>query len=281
MRMRFASFFRLLILSGLACFWGCSGGEESTSDAEPGAASTAGETTDEPGSEPAEAVADDVKKVASKDLPPTEGFSPLVDKGRLQVPLLPKWSVPPRKSEWLFRLQRDRKTAYPQILVTVDEGFAPQEERLIKSNVAEFVPVWQKHLDKSHTAKAFGERVSPVRIGKRYAVECLLHSIAGKISLEQLQVTLIGAGRVYTFELRAQSGTLEEYRMDFYAVVAGCKIEAPATEPGGLTPMGETPEGETPAGAVPATTPAGEATPAAAVPAAETPPVAVPVKAQP
>jgi hypothetical protein len=242
--MRFARLFPLSLVAGFVLSVGCSKNEdpaassESTGQAETVAVESSSEAAT------AEVAAEDVKKVPSASLPPTQGVSPAVDGGRLQIPLLSSWTVPPRTSEWLFRLQRDRKTAYPQILVTVDESFEPQVEKLNKTNVGEFVPVWQKHLDKTHDAKSFGEPVSAVRIGKRHGVECLIHSVAGKMSLEQLMVTMIGAGRVYTLELRAQRGTLEDYRMDFYAVVAGTTIELPAENPAGFGPMKEDPAEE-------------------------------------
>jgi hypothetical protein len=233
--MRFARLFPLTVVAGFALFVGCSNSEDSGAASE--STGDAGAALDESGGEAV--AAEDVKKVPTASLPPTKGVSPSLDGGRLQVPMLSSWTIPPRKSEWLFRLQRDRKTAYPQILVTVDESFEPQDEKLNKTNVGAFVAAWQKHLDKTHKEKSFGERVSPVRIGKRYGAECLIHGHAGNASLEQLMVTMVGAGRVYTLELRAQRGTLEDYRMDFYAVVAGTIIEAPAETPGDLEPAKE------------------------------------------
>lgn len=228
--MRFARLFSITFIAGLVLSVGCSKSEDSAGSTE--SSGEAGAVAESGGEEAtAEVAAEDVKKVPTASLPPTQGTSPSLDGGRLKVPLLASWTIPPRKSEWLFRLQRDRKTPYPQILVTVDESFTPQDEKLNKDNVGAFVAAWQKHLDKAHDAKSFGERVSPVRIGKKYGAECLIHGHAGNASLEQLMVTVVGAGRVYTLELRAQRGTLEDYRMDFYAVVAGTIFEVPAASP--------------------------------------------------
>jgi hypothetical protein len=214
-----------------------------------GSTKNAGEAGAESGSDPGGTstpgpAAADFRKVQTAGLPATQGVSPKLDGGRLQLPLLASWIVPPRSSKWLFRLQRDRRTAYPQILVTVEEAFSPQVEKLNENNVADFIPVWQQHLEKTHDAKSFGEPVSAVRIGKLLGAECLIHAAAGKSSLDRLMVATIGAGRVYVLELRVQRGTLEDYRMDFYAVVAGTIIEPPTTTPGGLEPPSTPPTDE-------------------------------------
>jgi hypothetical protein len=119
--MRFARLFPIALVAGLCLFLGCSKSDDSApstdSTGELGAVAESG------GEEAAEVAAEDVKKVPTDTLPPTQGTSPTLDGGRLKIPLLASWTIPPRKSEWLFRLQRDRKTPYPQILVTVDESF--------------------------------------------------------------------------------------------------------------------------------------------------------------
>ena len=250
-----------LSASAITCL-GCSGGEEPAApaqgkDSKAASADTAQADSGTSKTEPAKSAKPQIKQIDLKDLPPTKGLSPPVDDGRLQVPILADWSVPPRSTQWVFRLQRDKKAAYPQIFVTVDAEAAADAEQLTKKNVAAFAADWQKQMEKKVDPNSFGEQATPIQLGDKYAAECVIYAASAKTKQEQLFIKRIENGRIYTLELRALRGTLEGYRTGLYAMAAGLKASAPL-ESSGESGFGDFSEGGLDA---PEKTPAEKTTP--------------------
>lgn len=211
---------------------GCSGGDQPakpSAKAKSDSSPNASDADSAPKQEPAKP---SITKIDLKTLDPNKGFSPPLDEGRIQVPVLADWIVPPRSSQWLFRFQRDKKTAYPQIFITVDANAPAEVEPLTKKNVIDFTAQWQQELDKSHDAGSFGQQATPIQLGDRYAAECLIYVASSESKQEQMLLKLIENNRIYTLELRALRGTLEGYRSSLYAVAAGLKPMPAANEAG-------------------------------------------------
>ena len=163
--------------------------------------------------------------VDTKGLPKLGPHIGPLDEGRVEVAPPRGWHVPGRRSEFLIRFQTNQTSTYPTIIVTAEDF----EEVLdvSKKNAAEFVRALKE--------AGADKNVAPIQIGSFAGAT---HRRKNKvdydfkeITVDQLFVETVIAGRKYAFELRTREGTVEQYAPHLYAVARGIKpLKAPGRE---------------------------------------------------
>ena len=163
--------------------------------------------------------------VDTKGLPKLGPYIGPLDEGRVEVAPPRGWHVPGRRSEFLIRFQTNQTSTYPTIIVKAED--CEEVLDVSKKNAAEFVRALKE--------AGADKNVAPIQIGSFAGAT---HRRKNKvdydfkeITVDQLFVETVIAGRKYAFELRTREGTVEQYAPHLYAVARGIKpLKAPGRE---------------------------------------------------
>jgi len=171
-----------------------------------------------------------------KGLPELDDYyGPKLDGNRIQVPLPVGWYVRPRSSKYVIRIQPSASQSYPSIIVTAtdyEEVFNVSPE-----NVDEFSRQMTDSMEADGTAAKLTVGVAPIKVGPVSGISYRRRGRLDNKIMKRLFIETVAAGRKYTFELRARTGTLSESRPYLMAVVAGVRfldtqaVDQPAEEP--------------------------------------------------
>ena len=174
---------------------------------------------------PKEASVVDVLELPGLD----EYLGPKLDGDRLQVPSPKGWYIHPRSSKYVKRFQPSVGQMYPGIIVTATD-FA-EFENVSPENIDDFAQRVTESLEAEGLAEKLVLAVAPINVGPISGVSYRRRGKSDGKIMERLFIETVSAGRKYSFELRARTGTLSENRPYLMAVVSGTKFTEPVAEP--------------------------------------------------
>lgn len=177
------------------------------------------------------------------ELPELGDYLPPLDRDRIEVAPPKGWHLPPRSSKYLLRVQKSRRSNYPNIVITAEDYQGEGVVTVSQDNVDKFADQRAAALEKSKSALRLAEigEFAGIAYGKRVKVRTPVSVILDVACLET-----VVAGRKYCIELRSEEGSLEKDRPSLFALVGGIKFlsrepkEAPGRESG--EPVKEKPE---------------------------------------
>jgi hypothetical protein len=172
---------------------------------------------------PKEASVVDVRELPKLD----EYLGPKLDGDRLQIPSPEGWCIRPRSSKYIKRFQPSVGQMYPSIIVTATDF--EEFENVSPENIDDFAQRVTESLEAEGLADKLVLAVAPIKVGPVSGVSYRRRGKSDGKIMERLFIETVSAGRKYSFELRARTGTLSEYRPYLMAVVCGTKFTA--TEP--------------------------------------------------
>ena len=190
------------------------------------------------------------KGASAEKLPPVDLETALaVDDGRIAVASPTGWTRLPRTKDCLVKYQPGPKKSYPKILVTAadaPDGFAEVTAENQKDFAAGIGAGLEQSLGKSKPLK----KAAPVKVGPHLGATW---GIPGSVKvdgiaepIERWSYAVVIRGRMYTVEVRAPKGKVDE------AAKVAAKAVAAALAP---------PQADTPAETAAEESPSGEASP--------------------
>jgi len=207
---------------------------------------------------------------------------PGLDGGRVEVTPPLGWHRAPRDADrWLIRFNREADSAYPTIMVNVEQY--EDVLNVTDDNLAEFA----KQIAAAMEGTKFSQEIEPIVIGDfrgiTYQRRARVPYDYDKIVVDRVFVETVVDSRKYKLELLAKDGTWQRSEPHLHAMAAGLIFpkKTPPEPPTEKTPTEKTPAEKTPAEKTPAEKTPAEKTPAEKTPAEKTPAEKTPAEKTP